>query len=67
MTRKHVRWCRESVEAEARKYSKVTDFKYGGRGAYKWAERHGVLKEVTAHIPPIRDRAENTRGSTLQS
>jgi hypothetical protein len=43
-------WYRESVEAEARKYTKVSDFKAGSRGAYKWAVRWRVLKEVTAFM-----------------
>ena len=40
-------WTLELVKAEARKYKKVTDFKYGSRGAYDWAERNGVVKDVT--------------------
>ena len=44
------RWDLESVTAEARKYSKVVDFKYGSRGAYDWAERNGIVKEVTAFM-----------------
>ena len=53
MTRR--RWDFESVTAEARKYTKVIDFKEGSRGAYKWAERHDVLKDVTAFMTEITD------------
>ena len=49
------RWDLESVTAEARKYSKVVDFKYGSRGAYDWAERNGMIKEVTAFMSKVTD------------
>ena len=52
------RWDLESVAAEARKYTKVVDFKYGSRGAYDWAERNGVLKDVTAFMSEVTDPAE---------
>jgi hypothetical protein len=52
------RWDLESVEAEARKYTKVVDFKYGSRGAYDWAERNGLVKQVTAFMADITDPAE---------
>ena len=52
------RWNLESVEAEARKYTKVIDFKRGSRGAYDWAERSGVVKQVTAFMTEISDSAE---------
>lgn len=47
------RWNLESVTAEARKYTKVVDFKSGSRGAYKWAERNDVLKVVTEFMSEI--------------
>ena len=40
-------WTLERVTEEARKYKKVTDFKRGSRGAYNWAVRNGVVKDVT--------------------
>ena len=49
------KWNRELVEAEARKYSRTVDFKRGSRGAYDWAERHGVLPEVTAFMSQFSD------------
>ena len=52
------RWNLESVAAEARKYTKVVDFKYGSRGAYDWAERNGVVKDVTAFMSEVTDPAE---------
>ena len=44
------RWDWPSVEAEAKKYGTVRAFKEGSFGAYKWAERNGVLKDVTAFM-----------------
>ena len=52
------RWDFESVTAEARKYTKVIDFKARSRGAYKWAERNGVLKDVTAFMSEVTDAEE---------
>ena len=49
------KWNRELVEAEARKYSRTIDFKRGSRGAYDWAERHGVVSEVTAFMSQFSD------------
>lgn len=49
------KWNRELVEAEARKYSRTIDFKRGSRGAYDWAERHGVISEVTAFMSRFSD------------
>ena len=49
------RWDFESVSVEARKYSKVVEFKYGSRGAYDWAERNGVVADVTAFMSEITD------------
>lgn len=43
-------WDWPSVEAEAKKYKTVRAFKEGSRGAYRWAERNGVLREVTAFM-----------------
>mgnify|MGYP000311697721 CR=1 FL=1 len=43
-------WDFESVSAEARKYTRVIHFKAGSRGAFKWAQRNGVLKDVTAFM-----------------
>ena len=50
-----LKWDLESVKAEARKYSKVVDFKYGSSGAYKWAVRNGFLNEATAFMYEISD------------
>lgn len=52
------RWDLEAVTAEARKYTRVVDFKYGSRGAYDWAERNGVVKDVTAFMSELTDSAE---------
>lgn len=52
------KWSYESVCAEARKYSGVRRFKEGSRGAYKWAERHDMLQEVTAFMSEISDPIE---------
>ena len=49
------RWDFESVSVEARKYSKVVEFKYGSRGAYDWAERNGVVADVTAFMSEVTD------------
>ena len=49
------KWNLELVEAEARKYKSYTEFKRGSRGAFKWAERNGVLGEVTAFMYEITD------------
>ena len=56
MTRR--KWDFESVTAEARKYTKVTDFKNGSRGAYKWAERNDVLRDITAFMSEVTDPKE---------
>ena len=45
-----LKWNRESVEAEARKYSTVRGFKYGSPGAYKWDVRNAAINEVTAFM-----------------
>ena len=55
------KWDWDSVQAEAKKYDTVTAFKYGSSGAYEWAIRHEVLKEVTAHVPPRGNRRKYTR------
>lgn len=52
------KWDLESVTTEARKYAKVVDFKAGSRGAYKWAERNGMLKDVTAFMSEVTDVEE---------
>ena len=49
------KWDLESVKTEARKYTKAIDFKYGSRGAYDWAERNGMIKEVTAFMFKVTD------------
>ena len=49
------KWTRELVDAEARKYKTYTDFKNGSRGAFKWAVRNDVIKEVTAFMWEITD------------
>lgn len=54
------KWDYQSAAAEARKYDGVTAFKYGSSGAYGWAERHGVLKKITAHYPPRGNRRKYT-------
>jgi hypothetical protein len=43
-------WSWASVEEEAKKYGTVRAFKEGSFGAYKWAERNGVLKDITAFM-----------------
>ena len=48
-------WDIESVRAEARKYSTITEFKYGSPGAYKWAVRNDVADEVTSFMYEITD------------
>jgi len=45
---KRVKWDYASVKEEAGKYSTVRSFKEGSRGAYKWAQRNGVIAEVVA-------------------
>ena len=50
-----LKWNRELVEAEARKYTSYTDFKNGSRGAFKWAVRNGVIDDVTAFMYEITD------------
>jgi hypothetical protein len=49
------KWDFDSVTAEARKYTRVIDFKYGSRGAYDWAERNGVVGDVTAFMSEVTD------------
>jgi hypothetical protein len=53
-----LKWNRELVEAEARKYSTYTEFKNGNRGAFKWAARNGVINEVTAFMYEVTDPDE---------
>lgn len=52
------KWDLSLVTAEARKYTKVVDFKHSSRGAYKWAERNGILKDITAFMSEVNDPAE---------
>lgn len=40
------KWDLETATAEAKKYSGITEFKYGTPGAYKWVVRNGFEKEV---------------------
>jgi len=61
-----IRWDYASVKEEARKYSRTVDFKSGSRGAYDWAERNGVLKEMTANYQPGGARRKNTRERIVQ-
>jgi hypothetical protein len=49
------KWDWESVRAEAKKYTTVVGFKQGSRGAYKWAERNNIVREVTAFMREIDD------------
>lgn len=55
------KWTWESVQEEAKKYEGVTAFKYGSSGAWGWAVRHDMVKEVTAHMPPRGNRRRYTR------
>ena len=55
------RWCWQSVQEEAKKHDSVTAFKSCSRGAFKWAKRNDMLKEVTAHMPPKGSRRKYTR------
>ena len=48
-----LKWDKESVATEARKYKTYTEFKNGSRGAFKWAVRNGVINEVTAFMYEI--------------
>ena len=56
MTRR--RWDFESVKAEARRYSGITDFKYGSPGAYKWAVRHGLESDVMGFMSEITSASD---------
>jgi hypothetical protein len=49
------KWDFDSVCAEARKYKSKTEFKYGSRGAFDWADRNGMVDEVTAFMSEITD------------
>jgi len=53
-----MKWNLESVTEEARKYSSITEFKYGSSGAYKWAVRHDFIKEVTDFMFMVTDPKE---------
>ena len=55
------KWNFESACAEARKYQTKTEFKYGSRGAFDWAERNGMVAEVTAFMSEITDPSELMR------
>lgn len=65
-------WDLASVSEEARKYSTVRAFKEKSRGAYKWAQRHGVVEEVTAFMSEITcalallDRLDGELGSAAR-
>ena len=48
-------WDLESVTAEARKYSGITEFKYGTPGAYKWVVRNGFESEVMGFMSEVTD------------
>lgn len=52
------KWNFETVCAEARKYKTVRDFKYGSSGAYEWALRNEVAKEVTSFMHELTDPEE---------
>ena len=49
------KWTRETVAAEAKKYKGVRDFKFGSRGAYEYAQRLGIVGEITAFMAEIED------------
>ena len=53
-----MKWNLESVTEEARKYSSITEFKYGSSGAYKWALRKNLIKEVTSFMSEVTDPSE---------
>ena len=53
-----MKWNLESVTEEARKYSSITEFKYGSSGAYKWAVRNDFIKEVTDFMFMVTDPIE---------
>jgi hypothetical protein len=52
------KWNYELVRAEALKYRKGTDFRKGSRGAYDWADRRGLLPELTALMKQVTDPSE---------
>jgi hypothetical protein len=65
-------WDLASVREEARKYSTVRSFKDSSRGAYKWAQRHGMVADVTAFMSEITcprtllDRIDGELGSAAR-
>jgi hypothetical protein len=54
------KWCFDSAREEAKKYDSVTAFKHGSSGAFGFAERKGILKQITAHYPPKGSRRKYT-------
>lgn len=44
------KWCYDTAAEEALKYERVIDFKAGCISAYRWAERNGMLQDVTRHM-----------------
>jgi len=52
------KWDFDSVCAEAQQYKTVRDFKYGSSGAYEWAVRNGLVREVTGFMHEVTDPAE---------
>jgi hypothetical protein len=46
----HSAWLETELIAEALKYNRRGDFWVGSRGAYKAADRHGILNQICSHM-----------------
>lgn len=47
------RWNHENVREEAKKYNSRKEFELGSLGAYKYANKHGIIDEVCSHMEKI--------------
>lgn len=54
------KWTKEDVLLESKKYTTRTEFAHGSNGAYLAAYRKGWLKEMTWHIPQVRNWTKNS-------
>ena len=47
---KNAIWTNETVALEAKKYTTKTAFDKGSRGAYNYAMKHNIIKDVCSHM-----------------
>jgi len=58
-----ISWDLDRVSDVAKKYNRLQDFRTQDNGAFQWAQKNGVLNQITSHM--TRDRFPITREQIL--